>query len=81
MEKANTSSGPAGFIPNPKLKLLDQVSEVMRFKHYSIRREVLHQEFGQLEGVERAKRPQGLPVVLTREEVQRVLAGMSGTHQ
>ena len=26
-----------GFIPNPKLRLLDQVSEVMRFKHYSIR--------------------------------------------
>ena len=123
MGKANTSSGSAGFIPNPKLKLLDQVSEVMRFKHYSIRteqtyrewikrfiffhgkrhpremgaeevgrflsdlavsrkvasstqnqafnallflyREVLHQEFGQLEGVARAKRPQRLPVVLT----------------
>ena len=26
--------------PNPKLKLLDQVSEVMRFKHYSIRTEM-----------------------------------------
>jgi len=24
-------------IPNPKLKSLDQVREVMRFKHYSIR--------------------------------------------
>jgi integrase len=139
IEKVNTSSGGAGFIPNPKLKLLDQVSEVMRFKHYSIRtertyrewikrfiffhgkrhpremgaeevgrflsdlaltrqvaastqnqafnallflyRQVLHQEFGQLEGVERAKRPERLPMVLTREEVQRVLAGMSGTHQ
>jgi hypothetical protein len=23
-----------GFIPNPKLKLLEQVSEVMRFEHY-----------------------------------------------
>jgi hypothetical protein len=23
-----------GFIPNPKLKLLDQVSEVLRLKHY-----------------------------------------------
>jgi site-specific recombinase XerD len=42
-------------------------------------RQVLHQEFGQLEGVERAKRPERLPVVLTRQEVQRVLAGMSGT--
>jgi hypothetical protein len=28
-----------GFVPNPKLKLLDQVSEVMRFKHYSLRTE------------------------------------------
>jgi hypothetical protein len=26
-------------IPNPKLKLLDQLSEVTRFKHYSIRTE------------------------------------------
>ena len=26
-------------IPNPKLKLLDQVREVMRLKHYSIRME------------------------------------------
>jgi hypothetical protein len=26
-------------IPNPKLKLLDQVREVMRLKHYSIRTE------------------------------------------
>jgi hypothetical protein len=27
------------FIPNPKLKLLDQVRHVMRFKHLSIRTE------------------------------------------
>ena len=26
-------------VPNPKLKLLDQISEVMRLKHYSIRTE------------------------------------------
>lgn len=26
-------------IPNPKLKLLDQVREVLRIKHYSIRTE------------------------------------------
>jgi hypothetical protein len=26
-------------VPNPKLKLLDQVQEVMRLKHYSIRTE------------------------------------------
>ena len=29
----------AGFIPNPKVKLLDQVREVIRLKHYSIRTE------------------------------------------
>ena len=47
MEKANTSSGVAGFTPNPKLKLklLDQVSEVMRFKHYSIRTERTYREW------------------------------------
>ena len=35
------ASGPgrALIIPNPKLKLLDQVREVMRLKHYSIRTE------------------------------------------
>jgi site-specific recombinase XerD len=44
-------------------------------------REVLHQELGELGEVERAKRPERLPVVLTREEVDRLLAGMSGTFQ
>lgn len=31
--------GREGVIPNPKAKLLDQVREVMRVKHYSIRTE------------------------------------------
>ena len=34
--------GPVGMeliIPNPKLKLLEQVKEVMRLRHYSIRTE------------------------------------------
>ena len=38
-----TSAGPATVrdlvIPNPKLKLLDQVREVLRIKHYAIRTE------------------------------------------
>jgi len=42
---ANTSNGPTGFIPNPKLKLLDQVSEVMRFRHYSVRTERTYREW------------------------------------
>ena len=44
-------------------------------------REVLHQELGELGEVERAKRPERLPVVLTRGEVDRLLAGISGTFQ
>src|SRR6516165_10535286 len=121
--KAKASNPWEGFVPNPKLKLLEQVSEVMRFKHYSIRtetayrqwikrfilfhskrhpremgaaevsrflselavrgrvaastqnqafnarlflyREVLHQELGSIEGVERVKRLTRLPVVLS----------------
>jgi integron integrase len=134
---ANTSQPRERFIPNPKLKLLDQVSEVMRFKHYSLRtettyrdwikryilfhgkrhpremgapevsrflsdlavrgrvaastqnqafnallflyRQVLGQDFGPLQDVDRAKRPTRLPVVLTKTEADRVLAGMTGT--
>ena len=43
-------------------------------------REVLQIDLPLIEGVERAKRPQRIPVVLTIEEVKRVLAQMSGTH-
>lgn len=119
------------------LRLLDQVREVIRRKHYSIRtedvyvdwvrryvrfcdlrhprecgaaeveaflthlatkgqvaastqnqarsavlflyKEVLHSELPWLEGVESAKRPVRLPVVLTKDEVHRVLAETDGT--
>src|SRR5262249_25004250 len=121
----------------PKKRLLDQVRDLMRLKHYSLRteqsywawikrfirfhgtrhpsemgeaevaeflthlaregkeaastqnhglsallflyKEVLKQEFGWLEGVERARRPARLPVVLTREEVDKVFAHLNGT--
>ena len=43
--KAKASRPREGFIPNPKLKLLDQVSEVMRFKHYSLRTERIYREW------------------------------------
>ena len=43
--KAKASRALEGFIPNPKLRLLDQVSEVMRFKHYSIRTETTYREW------------------------------------
>ena len=43
-------------------------------------REVLGVELPWLDGVERAKAPARLPVVLTREEVGRVLARLDGVH-
>jgi hypothetical protein len=43
---AGKASRPArASSPNPKLKLLDQVSEVMRFKHCSLRPETTYREW------------------------------------
>jgi integrase len=42
-------------------------------------REVLKQNLPRIEGVQRAKRPQHLPVVLTRAEIKHVLAQLEGT--
>ena len=42
-------------------------------------RQVLKQELGQIEGVERAKRPARLPLVLTRTEVKAVLSHLKDT--
>lgn len=44
-------------------------------------RQVLRTPLPWLEGMERAKRPVRLPVVLTRDEVARVLAAMTGSAQ
>jgi len=44
-------------------------------------REVLHMELGDMGKIERPRRPARLPVVLTHAEAQRLLAGMTGTHQ
>ena len=121
----------------PKRKLLDQVRDVMRLKHYSLRTErtycewierfirfhglrhpsemaeaevgefltalardgnvaaatqnqalsallflykqVLKQDIGWLEKVERAKKPSRLPVVLTRDEARKVISHLQGT--
>ncbi len=123
----------AGVVPNPKARLLDQVREVIRFKHYSISTEdayvqwikrfiffhgkrhpremgvteieafltdlavrgkvaastqnqalnalvflyqkVLHIELGEF-SAERARRPDRLPVVLTKAETANLLAAM-----
>jgi len=40
-------------------------------------KEVLKQEMGWLKGVERAKRPVRLPVVLTRDEVHKIFANFT----
>jgi hypothetical protein len=45
MEKAKASNPRESFRPNPKLKRLDQVSDVMRFKHYSLRTERTYREW------------------------------------
>jgi integron integrase len=42
-------------------------------------KEVLGQELGWLDGIQRATRPPRLPTVLTQEEAARLLAGMVGT--
>ncbi len=43
-------------------------------------REVLEVELPWLDGVIRARRPERRPVVLTRDEVRRLLAGLDGVH-
>jgi integron integrase len=135
LKGANTSRREwAVFVPNPKAKLLDQVREVMRFRHYSIRTEeayihwvkrfiffhnrrhpremgaaeiraflthlavnrnvacstqnqalnalvflyraVLRIEPGEFGEIERARKPERLPVVLTKEEVGRLFKAL-----
>src|SRR5436853_2679942 len=44
-------------------------------------KEVMRQEIGWLEGVQRAKRPARLPVVLTRDEVHKIFAHLHGMHR
>ncbi len=44
-------------------------------------KEVLRQNPGYLQGVERAKRPSRLPVVLTRDELPKIFAHMHGTYR
>ena len=44
-------------------------------------REVFQQKIGWLDGVERAKRPVRLPVVLTREEARQIFLNLHGRHR
>jgi integrase len=43
-------------------------------------RDVLHIDLPKLEGIERAQRPQRLPVVFTRQEVAALLSHLQGVH-
>jgi hypothetical protein len=43
--KDKASRPREGILANPKLKPLERVSEVMRFKHYSLRTERTYQEW------------------------------------
>ncbi len=137
MDNAKTTERREGFIPNPKLRLREQLREVVRFKQFSLRteeaywvwirqfilfhgkrhpremgkpeveaflshlttakkvaastqnqalnalvflyREVLHHPFEQLGAIARPLRRPKVPVVLSREEAQRLLAVMEGT--
>ncbi len=75
---AKASKPREGFIPNPKLKLLEKVSEAMRFKHYSLRTERTYGEWIKRYIFFHGKRH-------TREmgafEVERFLSGLAVTHQ
>ena len=43
-------------------------------------RDVLKQELPYVSNIERARKPKRLPVVFTRDEVERILASLEGTH-
>jgi hypothetical protein len=45
LEKQRRRDPGKGSSPMPSLSLLEQVSEVMRFKHYSLRTERTYQEW------------------------------------
>ena len=45
-----------------------------------LHRQVLDIELPYIDGIERAKRPQRLPVVFTRSEVKQILANVDGIH-
>jgi integron integrase len=50
------------------------------YRLYRLYRHVLGQNLGWLEDVVRAKRPQRLPIVLTRPEVKALLGALDGVH-
>ena len=61
-------------------KLLDQMRNVLRMKHYSfLYKQVLGIDLGPV-NAKRAKTPERLPVVFSRQEVKAVMAHLDGIH-
>jgi Phage integrase, N-terminal SAM-like domain len=75
---AKASRAREGSIPNPKLKWLDQVGEVMRFKPYSLRTETTCREWIRRFIRFRGKR---YPREMGPPEVERFLSGLAVTRQ
>lgn len=66
--------------PTRAPRLLDRYREEMVVRHYvQLYRTVLGGDVGSLEGVVRAHRPRRLPVVLSEDEVRRVLCNLNGS--
>jgi hypothetical protein len=76
--KAKASRPGLAFIPNPKLRLLDQVSEVMRFKHYSLRTERTYRDWIRRYILFHGKRH---PKEMGAEEIERFLSDLATTHK
>src|SRR6266478_2368203 len=78
IEKGKASKRREGFVPNPKLKLLDQVSEVMRFKHYSLRTERTYRDWiRRFILFHRKRHPREMGAI----EVERFLSDLAVTRQ
>ncbi len=71
--KAKASRPREGFIPNPERKLLEQIREVMRFKHSSVRRSWLIRG-----GFVRRKRKEDLKLFTSFCFVGQLLANLAG---
>ena len=61
----------------PPPRLLDRVRAALRTRHCS-HRDVLEQELPWLDDIVRAKRPERLPVVLSRDEVRALIQRLDG---
>jgi integrase len=69
------------FKPNPKLRLMDQVRQVLRYHHYSYCISMfLDKPIGDNIAPVKAKKRRRPPVVMTKAEIRQFLNQMKGTH-